>query len=408
MLERGGRRGSVEHELAAALVSAGDLELSDLMLGEPARPDAPFRPRAGLEVGESGLMYGSVELYGQDPLLGAATVSFELSAPEGGRTLLEIPPAPEAASGEGWRRVFGAFQTVMLPPGSYLARAVVREDGELLGVVEAPFRMRPLAERPRAKRGLALAAVEIAFDRLDARELLSPETIVQVLGQLPLPSGRAPSPAVARALADVEAGRLDRLVEDLQDEQSAEAAPVFLRGLGLISLGQVRPAIEQLRLAEEAGFRPAALYLGVALTAVGEHEAGATALERAPSLPLEAPIAASVQADAWLRAGRPDKAVPVLREALERWTGDAGLERRLGLALAAAGESEEAVAVLDRVLAGRPTDLGSLLVLLWFHEESGVGDVGALRARLRAYSEASEVGAPIAELWRAHLAGRVS
>jgi len=78
----------------------------------------------------------------------------------------------------------------------------------------------------------------------------------------------------------------------------------------------------------------------------------------------------------------------------------------LGLALAAKGARDEAVAVLEQGLDTRPSDFGSLLVLLQLREDSGDGDVEALRSRLRAYqAAASESGQAIAELWLAHLEG---
>ena len=180
---------------------------------------------------------------------------------------------------------------------------------------------------------------------------------------------------------------------------------MFLRGLGLLGLGQVRAAIGQLKIAERAGFAPAALYLGASLAAIGQNEQAAKVLERAPEIALTTPLVPSLLADCWLRAGQPDRAVPVLREALEgRWVGHAGLQRRLGLALAAKGEHAEAVPILGRGLDTRPTDLGSLLVLLQLYEDTGEGDVEALRSRLRAYRAAtSESGPPIADLWLAHL-----
>jgi VWFA-related protein len=405
-LDRRGRRGSVEHAVDAALASAGGLELSDLMLGEPPRGNAPFWPRASLAVGEGGLLYGTVEMFGEDPLLGAASVGFELTAAGGGSILLRGQPMPEIELGGGWRRVVGAFRTAALPPGLYRARAVVRKDGEILGAVEAPFRMRPRRERTGATV-LASAAVAFAVDRFDARELLSAEPVRSVLELLPRPAGRAPSEALTQALADAEAGRLDRLVEDLEEEPSAGAATLFLRGLGLLSLGQVPAAIDQLELAEQEGFEPAALYLGASLAAAGQNLAAAEALERVRPIGLATPLVPSLLAGSWLRAGQPDRAVPVLREALAgQWGGHADLQRLMGLALAAQGDRAEAITLLEQALDTRPGDLGSLLVLLLLVEDSGDGDVEALGSRLRAYQAAArEPEQAIAEAWLSHFEG---
>ncbi len=64
VLDAAGRRGSVEHALAAALRSADGLELGELLLGPPPGAGQPFRP--GVDVRSAGGVAALVEVYPRD------------------------------------------------------------------------------------------------------------------------------------------------------------------------------------------------------------------------------------------------------------------------------------------------------------------------------------------------------
>ncbi|HSD26073.1 MAG TPA: hypothetical protein VLL75_02165, partial [Vicinamibacteria bacterium] len=86
-VDAAGRRGSVEHTVKAALVTAGGLEVSDLVL-VPSSGGRAVRPAVALEVGESGFS-ALVELGSRDPSrLSGAAVAVELAESTDGPALL--------------------------------------------------------------------------------------------------------------------------------------------------------------------------------------------------------------------------------------------------------------------------------------------------------------------------------
>lgn len=129
-LDSRGLRGSVDHEVSAALASAGELELSDLVIttasGGTLRPDVDPRLGEG-----TGLAY--LELYASDPArLSAARVTIEIASGEDGPPLASRParmsptPEPDRLVAQGTLPADG------LPAGGYIARAVVCVDVQVV------------------------------------------------------------------------------------------------------------------------------------------------------------------------------------------------------------------------------------------------------------------------------------
>lgn len=138
-LDSRGLRGSVDHEVSAALASAGELELSDLVIttasGGTLRPDVDPRLGEG-----TGLAY--LELYAPDPArLSAARVTIEIASGEDGPPLASRParmsptPEPDRLVAQG------TLPADALPAGDYLARAVVCVDGQVVRRVARQFRI---------------------------------------------------------------------------------------------------------------------------------------------------------------------------------------------------------------------------------------------------------------------------
>ncbi len=97
-VDAGGRRGSVEHTVKAALLTAGGLEISDLVLA-PSSAGGAVRPAVDLELAGGGLS-ALLELAGRDPArLARATVAIELAESAEGRALLRAPVAAGARQG---------------------------------------------------------------------------------------------------------------------------------------------------------------------------------------------------------------------------------------------------------------------------------------------------------------------
>ena len=130
VVEPGGRRGSVEHSFRAQLTSAGQIRMSDLMIADNTGA-------AGLKPAVSGdfsgdFLQGYVELHSDAvDQLKSATVLMEVASSEQGRALdaaegkfADRPGTPET------RRIAEAGVPIaLLPPGDYVARAVVSGGG---------------------------------------------------------------------------------------------------------------------------------------------------------------------------------------------------------------------------------------------------------------------------------------
>jgi hypothetical protein len=134
--DSGGRQGSVEHPVKAALVEAGGVELSDLMLGLPPTAGTGLRPGLGLDGGGDPLL-AHLELYGD---AGRVAVSFEVAHDEHASAL--FTQAARIASVRG-RNVAQAIIPISgLTPGDYVVRASVTVNGRTVGSPVHPFRIK--------------------------------------------------------------------------------------------------------------------------------------------------------------------------------------------------------------------------------------------------------------------------
>jgi hypothetical protein len=140
--DRSGRPGTVEHPVKGALNSLPAFEVSDLLLGIPPPPGGAFQPAVDLGVSE-GVLVSHLELYGKD--LDKAAVQLEVAKADDAPALKSVA-ARLATSPDPTRRVAQAVVDVAdLPPGLYVARAVVSAGGPPIGAVSAPFRVVPKA-----------------------------------------------------------------------------------------------------------------------------------------------------------------------------------------------------------------------------------------------------------------------
>src|SRR5262249_15774623 len=92
----------------------------------------------------SGIMHGYVELYSDAvEALNGATVMLEIAEKDDGRALdgaaaKIMPASPEAPK----RRIAeGSISLGLLPPGDYVARAIINIDGRKAGQVSRPLRV---------------------------------------------------------------------------------------------------------------------------------------------------------------------------------------------------------------------------------------------------------------------------
>lgn len=134
--DRIGRQGSVDHAVKAALIDAGSLQMSDLMLALPPAKGAGMRPGLGLD-GVGDPLVADLELYGDAR---SVAVSFEVAHDDRAATLFALPGR---ISTLGSRSVAQAVIPISgLAPGDYVVRAAVSVNGAAVGAPTHPFRVK--------------------------------------------------------------------------------------------------------------------------------------------------------------------------------------------------------------------------------------------------------------------------
>jgi VWFA-related protein len=385
-----GRRGSVEHPVRAALTAIGPLEVSDLVIAPPAtRPGLSLQP--GVEAAiDGGAAVVLLDLHAaQAEALASAAVSIEVATDDVGPALVSAPARLGETVG-GRRSAQGAVPLHLVPPGRYVARAVVSVAGRPLGQVTRPLVVAPSRAGGGPAPGLAVPFATLGFDR---RAMLAPDVVSDALDAL-LAGGPAPSPTVARAAVEARAGRLDRLIDLTAAGEAPSPGLAFLRGLGLFARGEMVAAADQfraaLRLRPDLG--PATVYLGAASAALGRDQDAVGAWTTARLEDAGSPLVSLLLGDALLRRGQTDTAVDLLREAAAAWPEDDRFRQRLGLAYAASGRAGEGLPLLSAYAEAHPGDtdtLFALVRLLYEAHAAGGGDRERLLRHARAYVAAA-------------------
>ena len=414
-VDASGRRGSVEHTVKAALVTAGGLEISDLVLA-PASGGAAVRPAVDLEVGSSGLS-ASVELASRDPSrLAGATVAVELAESADGPALLRVPVAVGEAGKNGMRDASVEIAPGLLPPGDYTARAEISVEGRPVGAVTRPFRVVPLrAGQSPASSPLASLLVEASpFDRT---ELLKPEVLGRFVdGALSIVPGPAPA-GVTAAAEKARQGRPEAMLDGLDAAAKEDARVAFLRGVSFYARGSLPAALTQLQAALRLNSElfPAAVYVGACYAASGKDLDAIGAWQTGLIGESGSPVLYALLGDALLRAKEERQAVEILTEGLAVFPEDAGLRRRLGIAHAMAGDREEALPLLTAWVEAHPEDEGALLATLallfdgFAREAAGTAPVEERQRLVRfakAYVEGTGPNREVIARWLKYLESR--
>jgi len=381
-----GRRGSVEHPVRAALTALGGLEVSDLIVSPPAeRPGAALHPGVDVAI-DTGAVIGFVELHGSDAAsLKGATVSVEVATEDDGPALVSAS-ARLSEPADGARTAQGAVSLSLIPPGKYVARAVVSVGGRAVGQVTRPLTVAPARVAAGGPRGLAGTPLPVL--RFDRGLLLEAKVVAGALDAL---AAAAPSSslAVGRAVAEARKGRLESLPDILGEAEAPSASLAFLRGLGMFARGQVLPAADQFRasLRLSPDFVPATLYLGACSAALGRDQDAAGAWTMAMLEEARSPVLSLLLAEALIRSGDLEAAVDVLREAAAAWPADDRFRQRLGLAYGLGGRAAEALPLLAAHVESHPGDTDTLFATVRLLYEGDPAQ-GAERERFLRYARA--------------------
>lgn len=378
----GDRVGSVEHPVHAGIVDAGELKLSELMVGGPTDAAPALRPTVGHTV-SFGSVHGYVEAYG--PEVDDVAVKYEIAADHDSPPLLTAD-APGRIVGSD-RMIFSRVMPArQLPPGKYVLRAVVSTPSKPVKTLTRSFDVAPPAVLMTSAEGtgtpssadaeLFLPVDEQAFMRpFIHQDALNPETL-DLFRERVEPSVKA---AFEEGVASLTAG----------DYESAEAS--------------IKRAIEP-----DVDSSAAIAYLAVVFAAAGHDLEAAGAWQTALADGAELPEVYDWLSQALLRTRSLPEARAVLEEAASKWPSDLRFTKRLAMVYATFGKGREAVRLLERYLGERQDDPEALrLAVEWYYRVHAAGsvvhnraeDLKLARAHAGAYAKANGPQGALVRRW---------
>jgi VWFA-related protein len=369
-----GRAGSVHHTIQARLLKAGSLNVSDLMLVSqpPTAGDLP-RPRPSTII-DSETVSALIEITSGDRArLGRATVTVQIADAENGNPLVSVEARP-ASRGVNLRAYAATLKLGVLPPGEYVARAIIAAPGQPDTRVVRPFLMAPTIAATVAPVDVTvpldpdappapLAEVKILapVPRFVADTVLIPAVVSPFLDGL---SGMHPPSAAVEAVLDKARNGQFEVPAEPGATPDDELNLAFVRGLEALSKGQVPQAAAwfQQTLKGASDFLGAAFYLGATHAASGRDRDAIGAWQMA--LLSENPAAVyPALVDALLRIGDGRQAVDLIEEAPAAWPDDNQRIRREATALAMLGDYAGALPKLVDLLDNTRNDDQPLLFI---------------------------------------------
>lgn len=410
-----GRLGSVERKVDAWDMAAGALTVGDLIVGPAPAPGATVTP-AVEPIVANGQLVALFEVY--QPALSTASLeaTLDIVADEQSRPLLTTPLNVAIGGSPEVGVLRGVLNTSALPPGRYLARASVRQDGKPRGHIVRPFRVIVLERAATDAAAPAAAIVPREFlatlvgnlPAVPLKELVSPAVLSTVLT-----AAEIARPGAKAAFASARKGGLGpAALEALSSGDQAAAA--FLRGVDFFAQGQNDRAMQQLQVSmqQAPGFAPTRLYLGAALSEAGRHREAAALLQSVgEELAGPAPLA-RLTAISWLRAGDAPNAIAALERA--NVAGDVDVVRTLALAYIAADRATEAVPLLTQYLAANPKDAEALVAGIYVtyashspkpRPDSIQADRERAKVWAKAYAAQRGEHQALVDAWMAYLSG---
>jgi VWFA-related protein len=371
-----GRRGSVEYSFRAQVQSAGQLRVGDLMVAQVSPgPKPEVRPLVRPDVTRDSV-HCYVELYSDvRAQLEKASIALDIAAEPTGRALETGVARLDAVEGEQ-RTAEGSVPVALLPPGSYVVRAVVSVDGRPVARVVRPFTLARALPAPAAETktvttvsigsSATLAAAVGPFER---ESVLRPQVVGFFVDRMFTAEAAPAAPALRPLVEQAKAARFDTVAAELDrldPSVAGELAPTFLRGLTLLARGDLEAAAgkfrESLRISSE--FFPAVFYLGACYAAGGRDREAVGAWQTTLVTEEDAPFVYTLLGDALLRLNDGARALEILREARQLWPDNDDIIAREGAALAMIGQGREAAAILDPYFERHPTDHERLFLIL--------------------------------------------
>jgi len=385
-----GRTGSVHHTIRAGLLrTAGRQEVSDLLIApEPTAPD-PARLMPAPMVDTESVSF-QLSVAGQNNAqLANTSVSVQVAETETGPpiTTIELPLARR----EGDLRTFGGLVRLgLLPPGQYIARAIIAMPGQAETRVMKAFRFAPPATTlPPAKATDAELAptsvddevpppppprIAVRLPRFDPGTVLAGPVVDAFLTSLE--AMYPPSAEAARVFARARQGTFEAPEPGRDTPPADEAAFAFVRGLGEMQQRRYPQATAwfQVALKSASDFLGSAFYIGACHAADGRDKEAVGAWQMA-LLSDAADVVYPPLVDGLLRLGDGLQALTFLDEAPDAWRDGDARDERQATAEAMTGSYSPALEKLHDLIARRPTDMDltylALQVMYRVRQESG-------------------------------------
>ena len=414
-----GRIGSIERKVEAWQMNATGLTVGDLVIAQAPAQGKMIAPTIEPHVG-NGRLAAMMEIYSPNmTAMEGLKGSLEVVTSETSRPLATSPMQISLGSTPEVGVLQASLNTNALPPGRYLARAMIFHNGKPQGHIYRPFRVVPGAANATDAAGTGvsmpsplpaelLGSMLANLPTFDRKEFLEPTVLTAVFG-----AAEKARPTAKAALASAKAGKLGpAALEALEAGDQPMAA--FIRGVDFFSQGLNDRAMQQFQVAmqQAPSFAPTRLYLGAALVQSNRHREAAGLLQSVtPDIAGPAPVA-RLAGLSWLRAGDASLAITALEKAAN--PADSATTRTLALAYVAGNRPADAIPLLARYLETSPNDQDILLAGVYAtyatHTPSPKGEtLVADRARAQTWAKAyaAQKGAhqALVDAWIAFLQG---
>ncbi len=423
-VDMAGKSGSVEREVAAFGMANHELAMGDLILSSVRDGRGnDLRAPVVLQVAD-GQLATYTELYTNKPgSLDDSKVVFEIADTPDGPTLQTSVAEMREGNDQTRRQALAVVPVGALPPGRYIARAMISKGDKNVGKLTRPFDITaqrstgatgatgaigaigasgatgavgalgagaPEATKVGATRA-AMTGVVVAVRPMEFKreQVLTPEMLRAAYEVI-----EKNHPAAKAATARARSGKIEGTAM-MALEAGDQTAGSMLRGIELLMKGDLNPAANQFGVAlrNPADAPIASFFLGACYAAAGRDKEAVAAWQRARAAKLPLPALQVILADGLLRLGQPADALEPLREALDREPQDDDIRRNLAIAQSHLGLHEQAYPTIVPFLDRNPKDADALMIALHalyqIHVEGKtIGSPAEDRAKAATYARA--------------------
>jgi VWFA-related protein len=420
-MDHDGKGGSVHHTIDARLnrIAGDDVRASDLIISSELGEGGAPRP-IPTAVNYSESMYSILELTGENrDRLSKSRVKVEVAETEAGPTLISAD-AKALPRDESQRAYAALLNLGVLPPGEYVARAIVSVPGQPDATVTRAFRLAPVASTTDASpitksvsiddapAPLPMAKVAAPVARFSIEDVLKREVVNAHLDFLE--RAHPVSAANQQVVEQARAGKYTQPQVDGKGVAGDEVTLSFIRGLALLEKKQYAQAAGwfQLALKGASDFLGAAVYLGAVHAAAGRDNDAIGAWQMA-TIGDDSAAVYPMLVDALLRIGDAQGALDMIADAPEAWPSADVRLRRVATAQAMLGQFDPALEALTGLLQRHPNDADLLFVAIQVmyrqHLSRPLDDAAKRRfdAYAQRYEDVNGTESAIVRTWRKYI-----